>query len=101
MPRHEWLPGEDALVARAMLRFGVADVAKARTYFLPSRAEADIAARIRKRTGHRARDNPIKARGPLRLLSMALLLQELSLLLHANSLFARDRRQLLRASRGP
>ena len=58
--RQEWLAGEDALLARALLRFGVADSAKHRTYFLPVRSEEDIAARIRKKTGQRSRDNPVK-----------------------------------------
>lgn len=57
-----WLHSEEVLLGRAMMRFGKDKTAKAHTYFLPNREEADIAACIRRRTTHRTKDNPVQAR---------------------------------------
>ncbi|EIE18439.1 hypothetical protein COCSUDRAFT_60106 [Coccomyxa subellipsoidea C-169] len=65
----EWLPGEDELLARGLLRFGQ-EPGRLRQYFLPGRAAEEIPPRIRNRCTLRAGDNPVKAaiarlRGPL------------------------------------
>jgi len=56
--------GEDALLARALLRFGP-DLERARLYLLPARARAELEHRVRTRAHARAGDNGIKARPPL------------------------------------
>jgi len=62
-----WLPGEDALLALGLLRFGK-DPGKLNRYFLPGRAAHraanEIPARIRALLMSRAGDNPVKVRVP-------------------------------------
>ena len=60
IPADNWLASEEALAARGMLRFGAANAAKIRMYFLPTHSEAGITQRIRKRSTMRSPDNPIK-----------------------------------------
>ncbi|BDA48318.1 hypothetical protein COCOBI_11-5790 [Coccomyxa sp. Obi] len=65
----QWLPAEDAQLARGMLRFGQ-DMGKLRRYFLPVRTEEDIRARIAQYCSRKIGANPIKAaldrvKGPL------------------------------------
>ena len=62
--RADWLAGEDALLARGMLRFGI-DYARIRTYFLPTKPEEELPARIKQLTRPRWPDNPVKVRIPI------------------------------------
>ncbi len=59
VPGREWLPGEDELLARGLLRFGQ-EPGRLRQYFLPGRAAEEIPPRIRNRCTLRAGDNPVK-----------------------------------------
>lgn len=55
----QWLPAEDAQLARGMLRFGQ-DIGKLRRYFLPVRTEGDIRSRIAQYCSRKIGANPIK-----------------------------------------
>lgn len=55
----DWLPSEDELLARGILRFGQ-DTGRLRQYFLPGRLASEIPPRIRQRLTARAGDNPVK-----------------------------------------
>lgn len=57
--QRQWLPAEDALLARGMLRFGQ-DIGKLRRYFLPVRTEADILSRMSQYCSRKIGTNPIK-----------------------------------------
>ena len=55
----DWLPSEDELLARGILRFGQ-DTGRLRQYFLPGRLASEIPPRIRQRLTARDGDNPVK-----------------------------------------
>ncbi len=55
----QWLPAEDAQLARGMLRFGQ-DIGKLRRYFLPVRTEEEIRFRIAQYCSRKIGANPIK-----------------------------------------
>ena len=59
--REDWTPGEDALLAAGLMRFGT-KVEQIRTYLLPARSVKTIRARMRLRTKAAAHSNCIKAR---------------------------------------
>ena len=54
-------PGEDRLLARALLRFGTS-TKRAHLYFMPARSEAEIEQRTASRAHNRAPSNIVKAR---------------------------------------